>query len=64
MRKYILDFLLVLTLSVGVCLDFAKLGFNWNLFSDALLVIILAGSFWTNYEKDKIIKELKSLHNY
>lgn len=64
MKRYISDILVVLTFGLGVCMDFVKLGFSLDWFSQALLVIVLAGSFWTNYEKDKIIKELKSLHNY
>lgn len=57
--KYITEISLVFLMSVSIILDIVNNGFTFSIASSILTVLILAGAFYENYSKDKIIASFK-----
>ncbi len=61
--KYITEFLVVFLMCVDIIISISKYGFDLNILSQTLTLLILASAFYENYDKDKLIKNLQKTEN-
>lgn len=61
--KYITEFLVVFLMCVDIIISISKYGFDLNILSQTLTLLILVSAFYENYDKDKLIKNLQKTEN-